>query len=158
MSSRLRTAVSSIPFLLSRRSYVCAPYPPGVTLTVRQDTGIFGIGSCGGAEGEFASAGELIADETFADIDGSGARECLPPRESQFFLCHCVSSRLRTAVSSIPFLLSRRSYVCAPYPPGPVTVPGGTDAVPARGRPIGNRPSFPPADAATRSETRSQAD
>ncbi|OTF12812.1 hypothetical protein [Halorubrum sp. SD612] len=42
-----------------------------VTLTVRQDTGIFGIGSCGGAEGEFASAGELIADETFADIDGS---------------------------------------------------------------------------------------
>ncbi|ELZ41565.1 hypothetical protein C463_12827 [Halorubrum californiense DSM 19288] len=42
-----------------------------VTLTVRQDTGIFGIGSCGGAEGEFASAGELITDETLADIDGS---------------------------------------------------------------------------------------
>ena len=42
-----------------------------ITLTVRQDTGIFGIGSCGGAEGEFASAGELIADETLAEIDGS---------------------------------------------------------------------------------------
>ncbi|TKX74433.1 hypothetical protein EXE46_09385 [Halorubrum sp. GN11_10-6_MGM] len=41
-----------------------------ITLTVRQDTGIFGIGSCGGAEGEFASAGELIADETLADIAG----------------------------------------------------------------------------------------
>jgi len=42
-----------------------------ISLTVRQDTGIFGIGSCGGAEGEFASAGELIADETLAEIDGS---------------------------------------------------------------------------------------
>ncbi|EMA60728.1 hypothetical protein C470_08498 [Halorubrum distributum JCM 13561] len=42
-----------------------------IALTVRQDTGIFGVGSCGGAEGEFASAGELIADETLADIDGS---------------------------------------------------------------------------------------
>jgi len=42
-----------------------------VSLTVRQDTGIFGIGSCGGAEGDFASAGELIADATLAEIDGS---------------------------------------------------------------------------------------
>ena len=42
-----------------------------VSLTVRQDTGIFGIGSCGGAEGDFASAGELIVDETLAEIDGS---------------------------------------------------------------------------------------
>ncbi|WP_424013888.1 hypothetical protein ACOZ35_12495 [Halorubrum xinjiangense] len=42
-----------------------------ITLTVRQDTGIFGIGSCGGAEGEFASAGELLADETLAEIDES---------------------------------------------------------------------------------------
>ncbi|ELZ38405.1 hypothetical protein C471_10605 [Halorubrum saccharovorum DSM 1137] len=41
-------------------------------LTVRHDTGIFGIGSCGGAEGEFAAAGGMIADETtLADIDGS---------------------------------------------------------------------------------------
>ena len=42
-----------------------------VSLTVRQDTGIFGIGSCGGAESDFASAGELIADATLAEIDGS---------------------------------------------------------------------------------------
>ena len=42
-----------------------------ITLTVRQDTGIFGIGGCGGAEGEFANAGTPIADGTLADIDGT---------------------------------------------------------------------------------------
>ncbi|MFC7325783.1 hypothetical protein ACFQMF_14515 [Halorubrum rutilum] len=42
-----------------------------ISLTVRQDTGIFGIGSCGGAEGEFAGVGPTIADGTLADIDGS---------------------------------------------------------------------------------------
>ncbi|SFR32566.1 hypothetical protein [Halorubrum sodomense] len=42
-----------------------------ISLTVRQDTGIFGIGGCGGADGEFASVGTPIADGTLADIDGS---------------------------------------------------------------------------------------
>ncbi|MEZ3165136.1 hypothetical protein [Halorubrum miltondacostae] len=42
-----------------------------IALSVRYDTGILGVGGCGGAEGEFAAAGEEIAAGTLAEIDGS---------------------------------------------------------------------------------------
>ena len=46
-----------------------------ISLAVRHDTGIFGIGSCGGAEGEFAAAGRSIDAGTLAEIDGSALAE-----------------------------------------------------------------------------------
>ncbi|QKY16511.1 hypothetical protein [Halorubrum sp. CBA1229] len=42
-----------------------------IRLDIRHDTGIFGIGSCGGAESEFAAVGEQIDAGTLAEIDGS---------------------------------------------------------------------------------------
>jgi len=42
-----------------------------ITLDVRYDTGILGIGGCGGAESDFAGYGEPIASGTLASLDGS---------------------------------------------------------------------------------------
>lgn len=42
-----------------------------IRLEIRHDTGIFGIGSCGGAESEFAAVGEQIEAGTLAEIHGS---------------------------------------------------------------------------------------
>ena len=42
-----------------------------ITLDVRYDTGVLGIGGCGGAEGNFAGYGERIAAGTLAELDGS---------------------------------------------------------------------------------------
>jgi len=46
-----------------------------ISLAVRHDTGLFGIGNCGGAEGEFAAAGRSIDAGTLADIDGAALAE-----------------------------------------------------------------------------------
>jgi len=46
-----------------------------ISLDVRYDTGILGIGGCGGAEGEFAAYGESIADGTLASFDGTDLAE-----------------------------------------------------------------------------------
>ena len=42
-----------------------------ISLDVRYDTGILGIGGCGGAESGFADYGEPIASGTLASLDGS---------------------------------------------------------------------------------------
>ena len=42
-----------------------------ISLTVRYDTGILGIGGCAGAESDFAGYGERIAAGTLAELDGS---------------------------------------------------------------------------------------
>ncbi|PHQ39931.1 hypothetical protein DJ69_03555 [Halorubrum persicum] len=42
-----------------------------ISLDVRYDTGILGIGGCGGAESGFAGYGEPIASGTLASLDGS---------------------------------------------------------------------------------------
>ncbi|WP_233138645.1 hypothetical protein [Halorubrum salipaludis] len=42
-----------------------------ITLDVRYDTGLLGIGGCAGAEGDFAGYGESIASGTLASFDGS---------------------------------------------------------------------------------------
>ncbi|EMA63261.1 hypothetical protein [Halorubrum kocurii] len=42
-----------------------------ISIEVRYDTGILGIGGCGGAEGNFAGYGDLIAVGTLAELDGS---------------------------------------------------------------------------------------
>ena len=42
-----------------------------ISLDVRYDTGILGIGGCGGSEGDFADYGERIASGTLASLDGS---------------------------------------------------------------------------------------
>lgn len=42
-----------------------------ITLDVRYDTGILGIGGCAGAESDFAAYGERIAAGTLASFDGS---------------------------------------------------------------------------------------
>lgn len=42
-----------------------------ISLDVRYDAGVLGIGGCGGAEGDFAGYGERIASGTLASLDGS---------------------------------------------------------------------------------------